>query len=137
MKLEHIAIWTTQLEALKDFYITYFHGVAGPKYRNEKKQFESYFLSFQGGARLEIMQMPSVQSGQVNHPAGQRVGLTHIAFEVESRNKVDGTHHTLLADGLPIVDGPRVTGDGYYEFTTLDPDGNRVEVTCRMTQHHP
>jgi lactoylglutathione lyase len=36
----------------------------------------------------------------------------------------------LKEDGFASLDGPRRTGDGYYESVTLDPDGNRVEITA-------
>jgi lactoylglutathione lyase len=132
MQLEHIAIWTKQLETLREFYMTYFHGVAGPKYHNAKKGFQSYFLSFGNGARIEIMSVPSVQSNKEIHPGNPTQGLTHLAFEVENSEEVDRKYHELRNEGFPVLDGPRMTGDGYYEFTTLDPDGNRIEVTCRM-----
>ena len=32
-------------------------------------------------------------------------------------------------DGYPVISGPRVTGDGYYESCILDPEGNRIEIT--------
>ena len=57
MQIEHIAIWTTDIERMKDFYCRYFAAVAGEKYINPKKHFQSYFLSFEKGPRLELMQM--------------------------------------------------------------------------------
>lgn len=130
MKIEHVAIWTTQLEALKDFYATHFSAqAAAPKYVNPKRQFESYFLTFpDGGARLEIMRVPSLanlhQEGGV-HP----VGYAHIAISVGSKEAVDDITAALQQSGVPVLDGPRTTGDGYYETLVLDPDGNRVEIT--------
>ena len=46
MTLEHVAIWTNQLETLKDYYVKYFQGTSNDKYTNSKKDFHSYFLSF-------------------------------------------------------------------------------------------
>lgn len=128
VKLEHAAIWTTQLEALRQFYETYFQARAGEKYSNPRKGFESYFLTFEEGARLEIMTMASIESRPVLPPA-QAIGYAHLAFAVGSKESVDALTGRLHADGFRILDGPRRTGDGYYESVILDPDGNRVEIT--------
>jgi hypothetical protein len=32
--------------------------------------------------------------------------------------------------GCPILSGPRVTGDGYYEASLLDPEGNLLELVA-------
>ena len=130
MKIEHVAIWTTQLEALKEFYATHFSAqAAAPKYVNPKRQFESYFLSFpDGGARLEIMRVPGLQD--VHQEGGApSIGYAHIAISVGSKHAVDDITAALQQAGVPILDGPRTTGDGYYETLVLDPDGNRVEIT--------
>lgn len=55
MKIEHIAMYTQDLDRLRVFYETYFGAVSNDKYTNEKKGFHSYFLTFDSGARLEIM----------------------------------------------------------------------------------
>ena len=128
MRIEHIAIWTPNLERLRQFYETYFEGHANAKYINPRKQFESYFLTFADGARLELMQRPDVPLS-ANDVEQQFTGYIHVAFSVGSREAVDALSDRLRTDGYPILDGPRTTGDGYYESTTLDPDGNRVEIT--------
>lgn len=128
MYIEHIAIWTRHLEELKAFYETYFQAEAGPRYHNPTKQFESYFLRFTSGARLELMRRPSVLavSGKEGVPYP---GITHLAFATGSEEAVDALTHRLHNDGYRVVDGPRRTGDGYYESVVLDPDGNRIEIT--------
>lgn len=129
MKIEHLAIWTTQLEALKEFYETYFEASAGSKYVNEKTGFESYFLTFpSGGTRLEIMRAPQIKSspGDVKTPYA---GYAHLAISVGSREKVDALTAELRQNSFTILSGPRYTGDGYYESVILDPDGNQVEIT--------
>ena len=126
MHIEHTAIWTRQLETLKAFYEIYFSARAGPKYTNPKTHFESYFLTFAAGARLELMQALDVDSTQA---AGRMVGYAHMAFSVGSREQVDRLTERLEVDGYRIVSQPRVTGDGYYESVILDPDGNQVEIT--------
>jgi lactoylglutathione lyase len=128
MPIEHIAIWAPELERLKSFYETYFGARAGPKYINPVHQFTSYFLSFDTGARLELMSMPGIPATK-NDPLTQFTGYIHLAMSVGSEAVVDALTKRLRADGYPVLDGPRRTGDGYYESVVLDPDGNRLEIT--------
>ena len=128
MKIEHIAIWTTDLERLKDFYAAFFGGQPNDKYTNPRTGFESYFLTFESGARLELMQMASIPASRYN-PVEQHQGLIHLAFSVGSRGAVDRLTERLRERGYTVVGEPRTTGDGYYESVALDPDGNRIEIT--------
>jgi lactoylglutathione lyase len=128
MRIEHVAIWTHDLERLRNFYETYFDGRANAKYVNSRRQFESYFLTFADGARLELMQMPTIPPSQ-NDIDRQFTGYIHMAFSIGSREAVDALTDRLRRDGCRILDGPRTTGDGYYESVVLDPDGNRIEIT--------
>jgi lactoylglutathione lyase len=124
--IEHVAIWTDDLERLRAFYERYLGGVAGEQYENESTGFRSYFLEL-GGARLELMQMPAVAERVAGDP--QLLGLAHIAFALGSEHAVDELTDRLRSGGYLILDGPRRTGDGYYESVVRDPDGNRVELT--------
>ncbi len=128
MKLEHVAIYTKDLEALKSFYEKYFQARSNDVYVNPKKRFRSYFLSFADGARLELMQKESVPCS-LNDPIAEATGIIHIAFSLGSQNAVNRMAEQLREDGFRILDGPRRTGDGYYECAFLDPDGNRIEIT--------
>lgn len=130
MTLEHVAIWTNQLETLKDYYIKYFQGTPNDKYTNAKKDFHSYFLSFSSGTRLELMTMPGIPGNKNDTVQKQHMGIIHLAFGVATIQEVEEKARQLQADGFPILSGPRKTGDGYYEFETLDPDNNRIEVTA-------
>jgi lactoylglutathione lyase len=132
MTLEHVAIWTNDLEVLREYYTKYFGGLANDKYRNAKTNFESYFLSFESGARLELMTRPSIPSNTNDTVTEQHLGIIHLAFGVASIEEVDKKAQELQNDGFKILSGPRKTGDGYYEFETLDPDKNRVEVTTNV-----
>ncbi|NTU81341.1 MAG: glyoxalase [Chloroflexales bacterium] len=128
MQIEHIAIWTHDLERLRAFYETYFGASAGAKYHNPDHQFESYFLSFASGARLELMQMAGVPASRDDKRA-QFTGYIHLALATGSTEAVDVLTERLRAGGYPVLDGPRWTGDGYYESVVQDPDGNRIEIT--------
>ena len=129
MRIDHVALWTADLERCKQFYITYFGAVAGAGYVNPAKSFESCFLSFADGARIEAMKTTAL-SPVVIEPGVQRMGLTHIAISLESEQLVDELTQKLKNDGFPILEGPRRTGDGYYESVTIDYDGNRIEITA-------
>ena len=133
MTLEHVAIWRDQLEVLKDFYAKYFDGVSNSKYTNSSKQFHSYFLTFSSGARLELMSMPGIPENANDRAIKQHKGIIHLAFGVNTIAEVDQKALELKAAGFTILRGPRKTGDGYYEFETLDPDNNRLEVTCNLS----
>lgn len=129
MRIEHIAIWTKDLERLKDFYTKYFGASAGSKYQNPSKNFESYFLSFDGGCRLELMHKPEIPDTK-NDSHQQFTGIIHFAITVGTKQGVDVLTQRLRMDGYAIVGEPRTTGDGYYESVVLDPEGNRIEIVA-------
>lgn len=127
MKIDHIALWVKDIERMKGFYVKYFDGVAGDKYINPKKQFESYFITFKSGSRLEIMSKIDIKEfDRVN--TEEYYGYAHLAFCFGSKDKVNSLTARLKEDGYQVVGEPRITGDGYYESCVLDPEGNRVEI---------
>jgi lactoylglutathione lyase len=128
MKIEHVAIWVADLEKQKEFYGKYLGGTAGEKYRNQQTGFESYFISFSSGARLELMHRPGLEEGATGQ--NPYLGYAHIAFALDTKEQVDRLTGRLREDGYIIAGEPRTTGDGYYESCILDPEGNRVEITC-------
>jgi lactoylglutathione lyase len=126
MHINHIAIWVNNLELMKDFYLKYFNGKSGSKYKNESKKFESYFISFGGNARIELMHS-SAHNDKITNEG--KLGLAHIAISVGSADEVDKLTERIQNDGLKVTSGPRRTGDGYYESTVYDPEGNIIEIT--------
>ena len=128
MYIEHLAIWCKDLEAMKFFYVKYFGAVANSQYHNPAKNYYSYFLSFEKGTRLELMQMPGIPDS-LNDVMEQFTGLIHFALSVGSEEKVNELTEQFRKDGIRIVGEPRKTGDGYYESVILDIEGNRIEIT--------
>jgi lactoylglutathione lyase len=128
MNIDHVAIWTTQLENLKDYYVRYFDGKSNSKYLNKDSHFESYFITFDSGSRLELMQKPGIPPNLNDPIEKQYQGIIHLSFCVENMLMVDEKLNELRKGGFRILRGPRKTGDGYFEFETLDPDNNRLEV---------
>jgi len=128
MKIDHIAIWVNDLETMRIFYEKYFKATSNKKYHNPVKNFSSYFLSFESGARLELMQKPEIPEN-LNNSIDQYIGLNHFAVSVGSQENVDDLTETMRKDGFKIVGEPRTTGDGYYESVILDPEQNRIEIT--------
>ncbi|SDB50472.1 lactoylglutathione lyase [Pseudobutyrivibrio sp. YE44] len=126
MKIEHIAMYVNNLEATRDFFIKYLGGKSNDGYHNKNTDFRSYFITFEAGARLEIMNKPGLND--MEKPLN-RTGLIHIAFSVGSKEKVDELTNTLKEDGFEVVSGPRTTGDGYYESCIVGVEGNQIEIT--------
>lgn len=127
MTIEHVALWTTDLERSRYFYTTYFGATASDRYHNPARHFTSYFLRFASGARLKLMHLPALLEGGA--AAALRVGYAHLAFSTGSQDAVDRLTERLRADGYSVLGEPRTTGDGYYESIVADPDGNPVEIT--------
>jgi catechol 2,3-dioxygenase-like lactoylglutathione lyase family enzyme/ribosomal protein S18 acetylase RimI-like enzyme len=126
MQIDHIAIWTNDLERLRDFYSRFFNCMVSDRYNNKKKQFSSYCLSFKNGARIEIMKRLDITDTFDN----ERIGLSHFAIGVGTIEKVDKLTKNIENAGVAIDSYPRKTGDGYYESVILDPDKNRIELTA-------
>ena len=129
MKIEHVAIWCRNIETMREFYESNFSARSNRIYKNEEKGFSSYFLSFESGARLELMCAQSIPD-TTNDPHKQFTGLIHLALSVGSEEKVDELTARLGQAGHQVIDGPRRTGDGYYESVVLDPENNRIEITA-------
>ena len=126
LRIEHVALYTSDLEAARDFFVRYFHATAGPLYHNPTKQFRSYFLTFPGGsARLELMTRPAL----LPPASAESLGYAHIALSVGSPAEVDTLTERLRRDGYEVLNGPRVTGDGYYESVIAAVDGLKIEIT--------
>lgn len=125
MNIAHIAVWTKDLEAMKEFYTHYFGGTCHERYVNRIKKYESYFVTFESGAELELMRKESIVKPLDTE---ERLGITHIAFKLDSREAVLSLTEKLRSDGIRIVGEPRTTGDGYFESVLLDVEGNRIEL---------
>lgn len=125
MNIEHIAIYVKDLEKSAYFFETYFQGKRNTLYVNPNTGFSSYFLSFDTETRLELMNIPTIS--ETNNPI--KLGYAHIAFQTGSKDEVDKLTDRLEKDGYEVKSYPRTTGDGYYESSVYDPDGNVIEIT--------
>lgn len=126
MKIEHIAMYVNDLETARDFFVKYFNGRSNDGYHNKTTDFRSYFISFDDGARLEIMNKPQMEEPEKTL---NRTGYVHIAFSVGSKERVDELTQRLQRDGFAVVSDPRTTGDGYYESCVVVIEGNQIEIT--------
>ena len=126
MHIEHIAMYVTELEQARDFFVTYLGASCGSFYQNPTTGFRSYFLRFDHGARLEIMHKPRMENPEKTL---NRTGYIHIAFSLGSREAVDDLTQRLKDDGYAVISGPRTTGDGYYESCIVCLEGNQIELT--------
>lgn len=126
MKIDHVAMYVTNLEQMRDFYEKYYGARSNEMYHNPRTGLRTYFLSFEGDTRLEIMTRPDVEEVDMTP---FRSGYIHLSMKVGSNRKVDELTEVLRKDGYEVVGEPRVTGDGYYESVVLDPEGNMIELT--------
>ena len=126
MKLDQLAMYVKDLEAVRTFFMHYFGASSNEMYHNPKTGLCSYFLSFEGGSRLEIMSRPDViDKGRSLF----QVGYIHLAFSAGGKEQVDQLTEKLQSDGFMVISGPRITGDGYYESCIEGPEGNLIEIT--------
>ena len=126
MRIEHIAMYVNDLEAAREFFIKYLGGTSNDGYHNKKTDFRSYFISFEGETRLEIMNKPDMTNDKKHL---NRTGYAHIAFSVGSKEAVNDLTERLKNDGFEVISGPRTTGDGYYESCVVAIEGNQIEIT--------
>ena len=126
MRIEHIAMYVNELEQARDFFVKYLGGVSNDGYHNKTTGFRSFFISFDDGARLEIMNKPSMDN--IEKPVN-RTRYIHIAFSVGSAQEVDRLTKQFAEDGFEVLSGPRTTGDGYYESCIVGMEGNQIEIT--------
>ena len=126
MRIEHIAMYVNDLDNAKQFFERYMGAVSNTMYHNKTTDFKSYFLTFDDGARLEIMNKPVMDDSEKSM---NRTGFIHIAFSVGSKETVDLLTEQLKKDGYTVVSGPRTTGDGYYESCIVAVEGNQIELT--------
>ena len=131
--IDHAALWVTDLDGARDFYSHWFNGHSNGLYENPRTGLRTYILHFTDGpweerrTRLELMSRPDVAAPA---EAAERTGpgWAHVSFSLPGRDDVDRLAADMAEAGVRLVDGPRQTGDGYYEAVVLDPEGNRVEL---------
>ena len=126
MRIEHIAMYVNDLEKAREFFQRYFDAASNEGYHNPRTDFRSYFLRFDDGARLELMNKPRMTDPEKGL---NRTGFVHLAFSLGSKDAVDALTERLRCDGYEVISGPRTTGDGYYESCIVGIEGNQIEIT--------
>ena len=126
MRINHVGLYVANIEAAKTFFEEYLGAKAGTMYHNSKTNFSSYLLSFEDGAKLEIMTRPNLVEASRER---MRMGFIHLSLSVGSKQNVDALAKRLASDGYEVADGPRTTGDGYYECCVVGVEGNLIEIT--------
>ena len=126
MRIEHVAMYVNDLEKAREFFVKYFNAKSNEGYHNKKTDFSSYFLSFDDGARLEIMNKPNMSDDEKQFA---KTGYIHIAFSLGNKEAVNELTEKLRNDGYRVISGPRTTGDGYYESCIIGIEENQIEIT--------
>lgn len=123
-RIDHAALYVADLETARDFFVTWFGATANEGYHNPRTGLRTHFLSFEGDAKLEIMTRPGIERAREEG----LLGWAHVALDVGSPQAVDDLAARLTEAGFQVINGPRTTGDGYYEAVVLEPEGNEVEI---------
>ena len=132
MKIDHVALFCRDLEAMRQFFLDYFEAVSNEQYHNPRTGLRTYILTFpNGGARLEVMSRPDTIDADPSKP---HIGFIHVSFAVGSKEEVDAKTIELRDAGYQVISGPRTTGDGYYESCILGPEGIQIEITILSTR---
>ena len=127
MRIDHIALYCIDLEAMREFWEKHFNCTSNELYRNPRTGLKTYILRFpNGNTRLEIMQHPEVTK---TLPDTYRAGFIHISIAVGDKQVVDDKTLELQSAGYECIGGPRITGDGYYESCIAGPEGILIEIT--------
>lgn len=117
--LRHIALKTPNPAGLADFY----QNKWGLKITDE--QDGTFFLR---GLKLERFILQIVP--------GDRRGIDHLAFGLNTRLEVEAAYEYLSGQGIPLYSAPAelTTPGGGYGFRLLDPDGRRLELSAGVAE---
>lgn len=119
-------MYVNDLEKTREFFVFFFGAESNDGYFNQRSGLRTFFLSFDDGTRLEIMNRPGMSDPRKDLT---QTGYIHLAFSVGSRQNVDSLTRKLDEAGYRVLSGPRTTGDGYYESCVLGPENNQIEIT--------
>jgi lactoylglutathione lyase len=103
-RIDHVALWTEDLDRLATFYATYFGASAGPRYANPAKA--SRRASWSCRRRPHRADDQHRRGAGAAAPGAQRMGLTHVAICVGTDREVDVLTGRLRQDGFEVIDGP-------------------------------
>jgi catechol-2,3-dioxygenase len=119
-KLAHIVLSVRDAQAAKNFYVK----VLGLLVAAESQKKDQVFMSFgKEHHDLAVFQRATGAPREEQQP-----GLTHIAWQVDSRGNLEAIHNRLQTLGIP-AEAVR-QGDVLSRLFLRDPDGNLVELYC-------
>jgi lactoylglutathione lyase len=125
-QIERIALATSDLESLCDFYRR-LGGIASPLSIDSEDDVRACALDF-CGIRLEVFERPPNWGEAAEERMPTR--LLHLGFALQSADAVDELTRALAAEGHPVIEPPHRTAEnGRYESIVLDPDGNRLRLS--------
>ncbi len=128
MKISHIAIWTRDMEGMRNFYVHYFDAGTKESYYNHSRDFKSCIVTFSSDCELVLMEMPGIPANR-NDYRKQAIGLNHFALSVGSKLRVDKLTEAIKKDGFKIISEPHTAANGQYIAIVLDPENNRIVIT--------
>ncbi|MGI6110407.1 MAG: VOC family protein [Eubacteriaceae bacterium] len=125
MRIDHISMFATRPEEVKAFYVKYFGATPSKEFIDTESGLPSYYLTFDDGSRVEILNRPEITRMAKNHID---LGYIRVSYMLDSREEVDKLANRLQSDGYAIIQQPKETPDGFYDCVVLDPDDNQIVI---------
>jgi catechol 2,3-dioxygenase-like lactoylglutathione lyase family enzyme len=127
--LDHVSITASNIDRAEAFYDAVFGALGIPKVVSEPNR-----LGYGERARPDRPDRTylSIRVGEAGRVQGR-----HWAFKAKSRSVVDAFHADGLAAGGRDEGAPGLRPhyhESYYAAFLLDPDGNRIEAVCHVSE---
>ena len=126
--LGHLGVNVTDLDQAKIYYDRMMPLLGYEPYLSDDQQFAYRPADRQRGPALFFY--PALEAGQVSR---HRAGLQHLAFVLETRQRVHAVHDAVRGMGGEVVHGPQSFPQyrpHYYATFWLDPEGIMLEALC-------
>ena len=126
--LGHLGVNVTDLAEAKTYYDRVMPLLGYEPYLSDDLQFAYRPADRQRGPALFFY--PALEDGQVSR---HRPGLQHLAFVLDTRQRVHAVHDAVRQLGGEVVHGPQPFPQyrpHYYATFWLDPEGIMLEALC-------